>query len=435
MSLNPTYNVQVFPLRERITAIAKEKSSATRTHRFYEYREETSDLPVIRLNIQIPIYRIANYRTNILQISWLRKHKEVDDDYFSAGQENESVQQLQHDFLWDLAQTEKESLNSIIETLQNEKQKEPILITSSGVVVNGNRRLAAMRELQFTYVDCMVLPDSATEEDLKDVEVRLQMTPETRLPYGWINECIAIKDLRDSGRTPEKIAALMRLDPPKVNQRLLMLNEIELYLKDWRDAEKDYDQLTDAEEIISQFTRRINKKEGVQQEISRHIGWVLLDKRGTEGRVYDLRESTGNLTQQVVDKMQEIFANEIPKDLPPSPSQLELELELELEDQAPPSEQNVLSFLKTLKGDDAKQQEVFDVCRVVVETKKNIDIGNFALKAVRDAHTKLIEVDLTSADPKTYIPIQKQLEITETRLLHLKAEINKYVDQLSKKNG
>jgi hypothetical protein len=433
MSTNSMYVVQVISLNDRIATIANEKTSPTRTHRFYEFREEIHDLPVVRLKIELPIYRIANYRTNILQISWLRKHNEERSDFFSSGQENESVQQLQHNFLWDLAQTEKESINSIIETLQNEQQKEPILITTTGVVVNGNRRLAAMRELKFTYVDCMVLPETATEDDLKDVEVRLQMTPETRLPYGWINECIAIKDLQERGRKPEKIADLMRLDVTKVNQRLLMLNEIELYLKDWRDAEKDYDQLTDAEEIISQFTKRVNKKEGIQQEISRTIGWILLDKRGTEGRIYDLRDVTGNLTQPTVEKLQEVFGSDIPTDVTPLNTQLELELDIE--ESSGPSEQNVLAFLRTIKGDEAKLQDVFEICRAVVETKKNSDLGSFALKSVRDAHTKLIEVDLTAADPKTYLPIQKQLDIIETRLSHLKTEISKYLEKVNRDNG
>lgn len=421
--MNTNYNIIVLAINEREAKIEHEKNSSKRNHRFYEFREESSDLPVIRLSIDTPLYRVANYRTNILQLRWI-KSKNLSTNFFLNGEENESVQKVQHEFLWDLAQTEKESLKSIAETLEEEKQREPILITSKGVVVNGNRRLAAMRELSFSHVDCMVLPSSANEDDLKDIEVRLQMTPQTRLPYGWINECIAIKDLNDRGRDIVKIGELMRLDPIKVKDKLLMLTEINLYLKDWKNADTEYDQLNDAEEIISQVTKRINKKDGTSKEISRHIAWVLLDQRGNDGRIYDLRDTTGNLTQSVVDKLQEVYSSEMVSET--NEKSIELEFEFDDQNQSYVSDHGVLSFLKTLNGNEAKQVELVNFCRAVVETKKNKDIGNAALKAVIDAHTKLIEVDLTSADSNTFSSIKKQFDKIERRIQYLKTEISKY---------
>ena len=93
--------------------------------------------------------------------------------------------------------------------LETEEQREPLLITMNGVVVNGNRRLAAMRELfterpgefkHFSHVDCAVLPASITPHEMRETEVRLQMRPETKLPYGWIDGSIAIQEMIDSGQ-------------------------------------------------------------------------------------------------------------------------------------------------------------------------------------------------------------------------------------------
>src|SRR3546814_1458791 len=53
-------------------------------------------------------------------------------------------------------------------------------------------------------VKCQLLPATATEKDIVEVEVRLQMKQRTELDYDWINECIAIRELRDSGR-PMKV--------------------------------------------------------------------------------------------------------------------------------------------------------------------------------------------------------------------------------------
>src|SRR5690606_543768 len=86
------------------------------------------------------------------------------ESYFEAGQDNEEAQQAQHNILRGFANATAGSVKPIIEELERTKQTEPIMITPSGVVVNGNRRLTAMRELyaerkaefpSFAEVECM----------------------------------------------------------------------------------------------------------------------------------------------------------------------------------------------------------------------------------------------------------------------------------------
>jgi len=276
----------------------------------------------------------------------------------------------------------------------------------------------------FSHIDCMVLPATASEDDLKDIEVRLQMTPETRLPYGWINECIAIKDLQKRGRTLDSVGALMRLDASKVRDKLLMLDEIEMYLKDWQDN-LDYDSLSDAEEIVSQITSRLRRKEGLQKEIGRRIGWILLDQRGKEGRIYDLREATGNLADLVVAKIQEEYSEEIIDDQG-SEDVDDFELDIDGDDKQI-TEQAIIDFLEKSKNDDNRQLDVINICRIVVEAKKNQNVGNSALKSVKDAHTKLIEVNLNSADAGTYSAIESQLTAILNKAGALQVELQKYL--------
>jgi len=415
------YQITISPVEDRRVIIEREKVASTRTHRFYEFRDEVTDLPIVRLPIELPIYRVANYRTSILQLNHI-KEKALSDTYFLTGEENLSVQQLQHQFLWGLAQMEKESVKSIKEILQDEEQKQPLLITVTGVVVNGNRRIAAMRQLKYSHVDCMVLPANATEDDLKDIEVRLQMTPETRLPYGWVNECLAINDLYHRGRSIEKISDLMRIDEPKVRDKLLMLTEIELYLKDWKRTPQDYDQLSDAEEIISQVASKLKKKEGVNKEIARHIAWILLDQRGKEGRVYELRETTGTLTQSVVEKIQEVYSSEIAEDDTESSEDLEFDLS---GGAGQNKDGNIINFFVTCRDNDQKQEEIINICRSVVEAKKNTQAGNLALKFVTEANARLIQTELSTADKSTYSGIKKQLQTIKKRVDFLFSELDR----------
>src|SRR6185312_10992781 len=135
---------------------------------FHEYQNATQPLPVIRLGIDVPIYRMANGRTRTAQLQYVRSHK-LPVHFFSAGQENQEAQQAQHDILDRFSKEGTPSIIPIATVLGEGRQTEPILITAAGVVVNGNRRLAAMRELyaggeatysSFSHVNCKVLPAS-----------------------------------------------------------------------------------------------------------------------------------------------------------------------------------------------------------------------------------------------------------------------------------
>lgn len=131
---------------------------------------------------------MENFRTYIDQQSYIRREGKRS-DFFSSGQENESIQQLQHEILAQLARKGKsdaETVVPVIDVLKKERQREPLLITSKGIVVNGNRRLAGIRELldedssayvEFTHVDCLVLPADITSEEIVDIEALLQGKP------------------------------------------------------------------------------------------------------------------------------------------------------------------------------------------------------------------------------------------------------------------
>lgn len=411
--------VQVKPLIERQAEIAHEVSTAQRNYRFHGYRSESLDLPVIRVPLSLPIYRMENYRTRLQQRAWIKDFK-VPPNYFFTGQENESIQNIQHKFLWELANEEKKNIAQINQVLMSEGQKEPILITSSGVVVNGNRRLAAMREIYksdtdsyatFMHVDCMVLPSGATEDDLKEIEVKLQMTPETRLPYDWISECLAIQDLFERGKDADAIANLMGLkDPSKVRTKLRMLTEINLYLNEWKKDEGGYKQVLDVEQIINELTIRFARKEGTELEIARRIGWILLDQRGKDGRVYNYKEVVGNLLTDISNKIQETFPNETSVDN----ANVDVEnngeeIELDISNEQISSEEGILEFLKSSNNDDQLQETIIELCDIVVEARKQQRNGQAAYRAINDANTKLLAVELASADRNTYEGIRNQL--------------------------
>lgn len=244
------YQVNTSPQHERKDTIAAlaAKPVCGEQPTYDVYEGQRTMLPVIRLPLDLPVYRMANARTQTAQLAFIAE-KKLAVDFFEAGQDNEEAQQAQHDILKGYAHATAGSIKPIIDELDRTKQTEPIMVTPSGVVVNGNRRLAAMRELYcerksdfptFAEVECMVLPP-LTEDQIDDIETRLQERPETKLPYSWINETLKIRrQLQQKTKKESDIADIRRKTVGDIRKALSALNYAEIYLRDWCGSPNDY---------------------------------------------------------------------------------------------------------------------------------------------------------------------------------------------------
>lgn len=92
------------------------------------------------------------------------------------------------------------------DNLENFGQKEPGLITVDGMLVNGNTRCAALREVNEQYIRVAVLPESAEWDDVNQVELSLQLRKEFRRDYSYINQLMTIDEQVARGRAPEDVA-------------------------------------------------------------------------------------------------------------------------------------------------------------------------------------------------------------------------------------
>ena len=283
------YKVKVTPKHERESQIAKACENPLELSTFHEYQNAAQKLPVVRLPIELLIYRMANGRTRTEQLKYVRQHK-LTPEFFSAGQENQDAQQAQHDLLDIFSKEGTTSIIPIATVLADGKQTEPLLITSAGVVINGNRREAAMRELYntgeaiyqgYSHVNCRVLPASITDKEIKEIEIRLQMQPETKLPYTWVNEALTIKDLMASGFTPDQIAQDMRKTTGEIAAALTALTHAEIYLKDWKRQPEDYDLVEGAEQLFGDMAKLLKNKSGEELEISRRVAYSHPESLGS----------------------------------------------------------------------------------------------------------------------------------------------------------
>jgi hypothetical protein len=423
------YTVNVKPAHIREAQIAERATESNKTEPFYEYQSQSHDLPIIFLPLNLPIYRMANFRTRTAQQAYARREGKPT-DYFASGEENEAAQQRQHEFLLKYANTGREgSVAPIIDVLKAEGQRQPILITRRGVVVNGNRRLAAMRSLfdedpnlyrEFTTVKCQLLPASATEKDIIEVEVRLQMKQRTELDYDWINECIAIRELRDSGRPMKELMALMNKKKVEIDDAINALTEADLYLVDWLNSGGDYETIEDAKQLFFDIGESVKSKTGEAQEVSRRIAWLLADRRSKlKRRVYDFKPMFGKKADEVAAKLAERFGVELDESSPSDDGDSE-DFSVDIDGNAGPTLRPLISLIDDATRRDEVSDQLVEVCEGIIEIERGKRDGEMPLNLIQTANGKLSEVDMTRAAPDSLNAIGKQLDAIQVNVDRLR---------------
>ncbi|MCP1121271.1 hypothetical protein [Robbsia andropogonis] len=413
------YTVNVKPAHVREAQIAERAAECTKTEPFYEYQSQPHDLPIVHVPLGLPIYRMANFRTRTAQQAYARREGKSA-DYFASGEENEAAQQRQHEFLLKYANTGREgSIAPIIDVLKAEGQRQPILITRRGVVVNGNRRLAAMRALydedpnlyrEFATVKCQLLPATATENDIVEVEVRLQMKQRTELDYDWINECIAIRELRDSGRAMKELMALMNKKKVEIDDAINALTEADLYLVEWLNRGGDYEAIEDAKQLFFDIGENVKSKTGETQEVSRRIAWLLADRRSKlKRRVYDFKPMFGKKSDEVTAKLAERFGVEL-DDSGSSDDGDGEDFAVDLGGNSGPTLRPLISLIDDATRREEVSDQLVEVCESIIEMERDKRDGQMPLNLIQTANGKLSEVDMTRAAPGSLDAIGKQLD-------------------------
>lgn len=96
------------------------------------------------------------------------------------------------------------------------EQMEPGVITHDGVIINGNRRMAVIQDLneehpggKWEYLEAIILPSNINQKDLWKIEAGLQLSKDKVAPYSPVNELLKIKEGIEAGLTPKQIAAVL----------------------------------------------------------------------------------------------------------------------------------------------------------------------------------------------------------------------------------
>lgn len=303
-----------WPKPARIEEFKKLLANPTAATTRIVFQGVTEDIPIIRVPLDLPKYRMANGRTASLQAEYLARNPKTKLDMFSGDAELWDAQEAQHGLLLQLAR--QSDLRKYFEDVSN-KQVEPILLDESGFVVNGNRRLSTWRDLyhsdstkygHFRYVDVAVLPH-CDEKEIDRLEATLQIQKDIKADYSWDAEAnmMLAKQKRD-GFSNKELADLYGMKESEVLELLDMRAYAEEYLRS-RNKANLWSQVSEHEFAFKKIVSSRPKISGIgSQEVFKQAAFTLIDSPDEAGgRLYDAIPAIVEGLDQVKEKLQQEF--------------------------------------------------------------------------------------------------------------------------------
>lgn len=132
-------------------------------------------------------------------------------------------------FLWN---SKEKSNAKTLESLKSTGQIKFGIVTSDGVIIDGNRRASLMNRIRrdsdstveqkqrCEYFKAVILPDTATKRDILQLETSFQMGEDEKVDYNPIEKYLKCKDLEDANFTRDEIASFMGITKKEVDQYL-----------------------------------------------------------------------------------------------------------------------------------------------------------------------------------------------------------------------
>lgn len=376
-------------------------------------------LPVAQVPASLPVYRFDNGRL----IAELHEHVHQTGASLEALRENADsaeTQGLLHRLLMAHAADQRGPIEQELRRLR--QQTEPLLVTADGVVLNGNRRLAAMRNLLaedpetfacYADVAVAVLPAGCAPADMEFIEAALQMAPETKLHYGWVNRRLKLRRQVEVLELPREwvLDAYQITDSEQLDRELAELELAESYLSERLGQPGHYAAIADAETFFTTLNAQLHAITPRLRPVWQSIGFAMIAAR----------ERLGSALSGIFP-----FEPPQPKHLPSLALRRFAQEKLHVEDAAPDGDTAasaaLLDDLRTFfdgctPEDDGALRDLIEVMRVVREEQREAEKPAVMLQRVRRARQQM---DRLTPERLT----QEQRSILRSEVAAIQAQAN-----------
>ena len=296
-------------IRENLTKKLSHKES-------FKIKNKWVACPIVLMDINVPIYHLNNGRTRDAQRSYVKKNNHKD-NYFEKGLENIQQQRIQHKILFELSQDSTANIHRELKTSVKFREDAPLLIDSNGMLINGNRRMAAIRELyksdvkkydDFKRIPCAVIEQFLDDKTIKEIENFLQVIKENKQDYNWISLCMEIQDEKKRlGLENKQIGVNMGKTESEIERYYNLITLIDNCLEQDHKTPGDYSVIKSQEQLWKNTIERAekNKNKG-EKDLIYKIGRMISVNSGKFGeRDYNIASALQkkNNLKQVLDHL------------------------------------------------------------------------------------------------------------------------------------
>lgn len=280
-----------WPLPKRRQYLKELTSQKTDKTHPVNFQGKVQYFPIHTIPLGLPLYRLENGRTTGGQAEYLATHSALPADFFRVDSESTAAQKAQHKILVDLTKEKK----NLFKEFETQPQNEPILLTSTGYVLNGNRRLSTWRDLydsdqkkfaRFRNIEVVVLPH-ADEREIDRVEAILQLKEDLKADYRWTSTALMMREkMERHGYTEDDLMAMYGLDKKALAEMFDSLDYAIQYLEA-RDIPNKFSEVESKEYAFIQIcrTRKKMKASEAAKELFEKAAFCLADEVGV-GRIY-----------------------------------------------------------------------------------------------------------------------------------------------------
>lgn len=231
------------------------------------YKGTTSPQIVWRIPLDYLIYNKYNGRIGSDVLSYEKQKGEL-------NAELDSDRKIIERFLFD---SKADRNKNTMESLLKIGQQRYGIVTSDGIIVDGNRRAMLLNKLyhehenlgysysqveRCKYFLAIILPDDAEERDIQQLETIYQMGEDDKLDYNPIEKYLKCKELKRLGFSERQIAEFMSEQESQIKEWLSILNLMEDYLREYgydgiyTRLEKTEGQFVDLEKYLDSYSKR-----------------------------------------------------------------------------------------------------------------------------------------------------------------------------------
>jgi hypothetical protein len=371
-------------------------------------------------------YRLNNGRTYAAQAEYLAKNVDIADDFFTSNPESDEAISVQHDLLKGMIE-EKD----LLAHFEANDQTEPLILTNVGFVVNGNRRLCAMRELyesdtneykRFAHIYVVILPP-ADEKDIDELEAKLQILPDIKADYTWYSRALMMRRRQEEHQYDiGQLSDLYALKETDVRELIDMIGYGEEYLENIG-APGEY-HLLDGTEYGFRQIRKVRSGKKLTSEADKDLFTELafaLISSPDGGRVYEsipaVAENLEKLKTRLLEEIEVPEADDSTKD----------DDDDDLLSVISPENDEVSGLVESLEEETNKilAREVIDeVIRSEALKHRERKRSNFVINQLKKANSAISDA-LNSFDAETKLDgIQEQIDTISTSVGSLKTKLD-----------